>query len=127
MKMVKLIWMPLTNSGEFDMDEYEIATSRTSIHLRITMVGDDMDVIIAGGEKHIGCVGIISDNSYLINTIKGHREDEIVLPLAKKLASLTDRTIVIKAGIHFDNITKAEIKSILENTGEMLKIIESHL
>ena len=105
------------------MDEYEISTSRTSIHLKITKVGDDMDVTIAGGKEHIGCVGVISNNSYVINTVKNHREDDIVIPLAKKLSILTDNTIVIKAGIHFDNITKGEIKSILESIEEILEII----
>ncbi|AWX33343.1 hypothetical protein [Methanosphaera sp. BMS] len=109
------------------MDEYEISTPRTSIHLKITKVGDDMDVIIAGGKEHIGCVGVISNNSYTINTIKNHREDDIVLPIAKKLSALTDRTIVIKAGIHVDNITKAEIKSILGSIEKMLDIIMDYL
>lgn len=109
------------------MDEYEIATLRTSIHLKITNVGEDMDVIISGGKEHIGCVGIISNNSYVINTMKNHREDEIIIPLAKKLSNLTDKTIVIKAGIHFDDITKVEINSVLDGINKILEIITDYL
>ena len=109
------------------MDEYKITAKTTDITLKITQVGKDLDIIISGGVEHIGCVGIVTKNSYSINTIENHREDDIIIPLAKKLSKLTDKTIVIKAGIHLDNITSDEIKSILGCTEEILNIIINYI
>ena len=109
------------------MDEYKLTAKTTDIILKITRIGHDLDIIICGGVAHIGCVGIVSNHSYSINTIENHREDEIVIPLAKELSKLTNSTIVIKAGIHLDNITSDEIKSILESNEEILNIIMNYI
>ena len=109
------------------MTECDVGSNDTRLHLKITSVGDDLDVSITGGKEHIGCVGIISSNSYNIIKIANHCEDEIVLPLVKELSKHTDRCIVIKAGIHLDNISKNQIKEILENNKEVLDILMDYI
>jgi hypothetical protein len=109
------------------MIDLDIGSNETKVHLTITHIGDDLDITITGGKEHIGCVGIVSSNSYNIVKMASHCEDEIVLPLVKYLSSTTDKNIVIKAGIHLDNISKNQIKEILENNKEILNIIMDYV
>ena len=109
------------------MNEYDIGDNETRLHLKINQINDDLDVTITGGVEHIGCVGVVSSNSYNIIRLANHCEDEIVLPIVKKLSKNSDKTIVIKAGIHIDNITKKQIDEILQNNEKILDILMDYI
>ena len=109
------------------MNEYDIGDNETRLHLKINQINDDLDVTITGGVEHIGCVGVVSSNSYNIVRLANHCEDEIVLPIVKKLSKNSDKTIVIKAGIHIDNITKKQIDEILQNNEKILDILMDYI
>lgn len=94
------------------------------INCHITKMGKDLNISIYGGEKpHIGAIALgiprpsLDDktkisSSVSVLTITGHKEDLIVQSTAKKLAKALNTTVVVACGIHIDNITYEEIKTL---------------
>ncbi len=96
------------------------------------LVGDDLVVIVHGGEKpHVGAVAIsiprtsLADaekvsSSTSVFTLIGHKEDELARIMAGKIASTLQRNVVLTAGIHVDNISDEGIKAVEKNCREVL-------
>ena len=47
-------------------------------------------------------------------TVTGHKEDEIDMPVAKKISKAFNSIVVVSCGIHKDNITLKEIKAFVD-------------
>ncbi len=99
----------------------------SSIRLRYLHLGNDLQVIISGGKEHIGAVALAvcrdsetgqADASQI--SVEGHREDELVRTAALHLSETLCCTVVVSAGIHFDNLTKSEIGKIVKTVDEMI-------
>lgn len=108
---------------------FEIGDGRYRVTIEVIELGKDLVVIFSGGDKHIGAVslslvrkslrdpGQLSASNSLL-TVPGHKEEDIAIPLAKKITSRTGRNCVLVAGIHLDNITNEELDTIWENCQE---------
>jgi gallate decarboxylase subunit D len=102
----------------------EISKGRFKMNGLVHEVGSDILVSIWGGTRpHIGAVGMAIPRLSLINpkkwsatssifTFVGHKEDIIVKKMSEKLAARLRRNVVVTAGVHWDNLTPAEIKTI---------------
>jgi gallate decarboxylase subunit D len=100
-------------------------SGRIVITLEAITVGDDLCVIIYGGDNpHIGCVAlsiprpslkdasIISTTTSVLNII-GHKDDEVARYVSYPLSSKLNKNVVVTCGIHVDNITNEEIKTTI--------------
>ena len=87
-------------------------------------LGPDCLVILWGGTRpHIGAVGMaqvrpsLRDPAQLgatssVYTFVGHKEDAVAKMMSEELAKRLGRNTVVAAGIHWDGLTDADIKSI---------------
>ena len=87
---------------------------RLSVHLRIFRQGRDLQVLCGGGATHIGAValavpahGQVEAQSHLAG-LPGHKEDA----LAQRMAHALNCAVCVSAGIHYDNITREEIRQV---------------
>lgn len=95
---------------------------RLAITLRALRQGRDLQVMCSGGDAHIGAVALASPclqdtadqkHQNALLALPGHREDQLALRMAHRLAKELNCTVCVSAGIHFDCITKEEIERVL--------------
>lgn len=91
---------------------------RLSIHLRVFRQGRDLQVICGGGATHIGAValttpahGQVEAQSHLAG-LPGHKEDALAQGMAERMAHALNCAVCVSAGIHYDNITREEIRQV---------------
>lgn len=104
--------------------QWGLEEGRVKIEIQVFNVGNDLCVIISGGDKpHVGAVAVaqvrpslqVTDQvsaSTSVITLLGHKEDELVRKVAQILASNVGKNVVVCCGIHIDCITAAEIKTV---------------
>ena len=113
------------------MDEIAVKKGRININGRAFLVGEDLCVIISGGDSpHIGCVTLsvprpslsdknkISSTTSILNLI-GHKDDEAAKYVSETLASRLNKNVVVTCGIHVDNIKAEEIHTTIELIKEL--------
>ena len=120
---------------QVDKERIDIGEGRTRVRIMFEEAGRDLVVVCTGGTvPHVGAVAIgvpvprrSDPSSYRASvsvlTIPPHREDLIVRPAAKKLASALAKTIVVVAGIHLENPRPQELQQILENCDKGINTI----
>ena len=91
---------------------------RLSIHLRVFRQGRDLQVLCGGGATHIGAValaapahGLVEAQSHLAD-LPGHKEAALAQRMAGRMAHALNCAVCVSAGIHYDNITRAEIRQV---------------
>lgn len=104
---------------------------RLELRLIAMQVGNDLQVVLYGGEAHIGATAMASPGEATrVIICSGHREDEIALQTANILSKSLECTVCASVGIHYDNILKEEIESLnimaTESTFEALKKIKNY-
>ncbi len=118
-----------------ELINFEVENERFKIFANIINQGNDLIVIIKGGEIHVGAVGVSipADSSHFKNkiiststiTLPGHKDDVVCKLIGEKIAKELNKIVCVICGIHYDNLKKNEINEILdlcEKLGE--KIIE---
>ena len=102
----------------------EVAEGRLKIHGLVQEIGQDILVSIWGGTRpHIGAIGIAVPRPSLKDpkkrsatssnfTFVGHKEDALVKEISEKLAAQLERNVVVTAGVHWEDITSREIRSV---------------
>lgn len=113
------------------MKIYTSEEKRIKISMQLIEIGDDLFVVITGGNKpHIGCVtlstprlslsdnGLISATTSVLNLV-GHKDDEVARYVSQKLSSALNKNVVICCGIHLDKIEEWEINTVFEITKEL--------
>jgi len=124
------------------MKKFTIETSkgRFKIESLIHEMGQDLLVSIWGGSRpHIGALAMATPRPSLKDpevwsatssnfTFVGHKEDLLVKKISEKLAAALRRNVVVVAGIHWDDVTAREIKTIenltLKLSDEILKRVK---
>lgn len=122
------------------MNNMTVKKGRIEIKAKAILVGDDLCIIISGGDRpHIGCVTLsiprpgISDSSKnsattSVMNITGHKDDEAARYVSQTLASALNKNVVVTCGIHLDNITNEEIDETLVLIKELTdQLIEAFL
>lgn len=121
------------------MIECSVKDGRIHIEAKAIPIGEDLCVIISGGDKpHIGCVtasvprlslsdpNVTSATTSVIN-YTGHKDDEVARYVSHKLSSILGKNVVVTCGIHIDSITIEEIKKIDTLTEELTQILLNEL
>ena len=121
------------------MHELTIERDRIKINMMSTLIGEDLCVIISGGDcPHIGCVtlsvpreslsdaSVISSTTSVLNLV-GHKDDEVARYISHAISSKLNKNVVVTCGIHVDDITKDEIKIVKEILDELLKKLFNRL
>ncbi len=105
------------------------------IEARVTFIGQDILVAIWGGDKpHIGAVSIASPRPSLkdpditsatasVICLPGHKEDELAKSASQALASALNTNVVVTAGMHWDNLDEEGIRSVIQNSKVIVKLI----
>ena len=112
-----------TNEGAYDLEA------------GVRFVGQDFLVAIWGGEKpHIGAVSVAQPRPSLTDAkitsatasvicLPGHKEDELAKAVSEILAAALNTSVVVTAGIHWDNISKDGIQKVIENSKILVDLI----
>lgn len=121
------------------MNEFIIEKDRVRISIKSILVGQDLCIIISGGDiPHIGCVTLsicgesMHSNSNSCTTsvlnLSGHKDDKVAKYIADKVSPILKRNVVIIGGIHIDNIEQKEIDFILSSSDEIAeRIIDMYI
>lgn len=103
---------------------------RVNIDLKATYVGEDLIIIISGGDRpHIGAVSYggegLENKEFEKNIIVygNHKEYIISQRFSQKIGEVFKGNYIISAGIHLDNITKEEIEIVKMLSEELLEEI----
>ena len=112
-----------TNEGAYDLEA------------GVRLIGQDLLVAIWGGEKpHIGAVAVAQPRPSLkdpevmsatasVICLPGHKEDELAKAVSEILAAALNTSVVVTAGIHWDNISKDGIQKVTENSKILVDLI----
>ena len=117
--------------------EFRIKTREEAYNLEgfVKEIGQDLLVAIWGGERpHIGAVAVaqprpsIENESVVSATASvfcyvGHKDDVIAKEAAETISAALNRNTTVTVGIHWDNIDKAGIKTIVENSRQLVNMI----
>lgn len=112
-----------TNEGVYDLEA------------GVRLIGQDLLVAIWGGEKpHIGAVSVAQPRPSLkypevmsatasVICLLGHKEDELAKAASEILAAALNTSVVVTAGIHWDNISKDGIQKVIKNSQILVDLI----
>lgn len=98
-----------------------LSQGRLRLEMRVFCLGRDMHVLLSGGEAHLGVVALAAPDSggkeagngwAHVLTLPGHREDQLALRMARRLARELDRVVCVSAGIHYPDISREEIAGV---------------
>jgi hypothetical protein len=118
---------------------FKTREGKYDIEAAVRLIGTDLLVAIWGGEKpHIGAVATalprpsLSDSrrisaSASVYCFVGHKEDQLARTVALKIASALNTPVVVTAGIHWDNLDEAGIKTVLDNSRILTDLILERL
>jgi len=85
------------------------------VAIELKPVGGDWLALLTGGEAHLGACalgvwdGASGRASGSVLTAPGHREEGVALAAARRLARAARGRVVVGAGIHYPEVTAAEI------------------
>jgi hypothetical protein len=120
-----------------EMQKLTVEKGRIRIDLKAITVGEDLCVIVSGGNRpHIGCATLSvprpslederrnSATTSVLNLL-GHKDDEAARYISHALSSKLNKNVVVTCGIHVDDITTEEIvvtlQLIQELTGALIE------
>lgn len=116
------------------MNEFIIEQDRVRISIKSILVGQDLCIIISGGDvPHIGCVTLsicggsmhsnINSCTTSVLNLSGHKDDKVAKYIADKVSPILNRNVVIIGGMHVDNIEPKEIDFILSSSDKIAERI----
>ena len=107
--------------------------SFSTLYLDIFPVGEDLSVLLYGGDKpHIGCTvlavprlslsgdGSVSCTSSVIN-LTGHKDEQICRYTAETLCKNYQAAVSCTGGFHVDGITSDQIRELMEKLDVILR------
>ncbi len=96
-------------------------------------IGDDIYINVRGGDhEHIGCAvmavprpslsgdGTTSCTSSVLN-LMGHKDEEILRPLAESFCRKHNVTTVCVGGFHIDDITDVQIQELRDRVKDFME------
>ena len=97
--------------------------------VRGLLLAEGLQISICGGERpHIGAVSIVGpDGTQWDMEFPGHRDGSIARKWAAVLGKAGYRPVVVEAGIHYDNLDRAGIESVLAAADRLLAQLQDML
>jgi hypothetical protein len=112
-------------------ERIRLEARRGRIHMILAAqpLGRDLAVTLSGGDReHIGAVAVCQGSQPgSVMTLPGHREDQLALEVASKLARHLDAVVSVSCGIHLDAITSEEIQAVLELAQDLTRSLLDQL
>ena len=117
----------------------EAKTGRRSLDARVEIVGDDLVVVVGGGERpHVGCVVLAQPHrskeeserwsvSSSVLCIPPHKEEPIARGIATRLCAEFGRVTVVTAGVHEDFLDADGIATYLRLGEELAQVLLTKL
>jgi hypothetical protein len=114
---------------------FEAGTGRHRVWGTALAVPAGLCVQLLGGDlPHVGAVGVslpragiprsrAGTPSTSVITLPGHREDELVQPIAARLARALGRTAVVVAGIHLEAATPRDVAVLVRNAHRAARLV----
>jgi len=117
--------------------ELRIKTTEEAYNLEgfVKEIGQDVLVALWGGARpHIGAVAVaqprpsLEDESVVSATASvfcyvGHKDDVIAKEAAERLSAALNRNTTVTVGVHWDDIDEAGVKTIVENSRQLVNMI----
>ena len=114
--------------------QFTARQGRLNIYLKVFRLGRDLQVLCGGGASHIGAVALAApaqgyelqqgqhaladqaaqpgQTAARLLALPGHKEDALALRMAQSISQSLHCAVCVSAGIHYDNITRAEIAQV---------------
>lgn len=103
---------------------FSLASGRLRINAQCQSLDNDLLIIITGGAAHIGAIALAEpDKPAQAIGKSNHREKELAEHIAQAVAAALARPVTVCAGIHYDNIDKAEIDEILNLCAKLCDVV----
>ncbi|MGZ7441576.1 prenylated flavin chaperone LpdD [Paenibacillus sp. TH7-28] len=94
------------------------------IKLEAIPMGRDLLLTIGGGEVHIGAASTAyeAEEGIVVQTsaVPGHKEHTLSEEFARRAAAALNRTVTVVMGIHYDDLSKAEIVAVSQKASALL-------
>ncbi|RRJ67764.1 hypothetical protein EHV15_25345 [Paenibacillus oralis] len=94
------------------------------IKLEAIPMGRDLLLTIGGGEVHIGAASTayVAEEGIAVQTsaVPGHKEHTLSADFARRAAAALNRTVTVVMGIHYDDLSKAEILAVSQKASALL-------
>ena len=91
---------------------WRVGEGRVALQVRVQDTRDGLVVTVLGDlGPHVG--GIASAPPLTACSFPGHRDGELAAPIAEGLALLSQRPVVVVAGVHVDDVSREEIAEVL--------------
>jgi len=117
--------------------EFKVKTNEGTYDLEagVRLIGQDLLVAVWGGENpHIGAVSVaqprpslkdpeITSATASVICLPGHKEDELAKAVSEILAAALNTSVVVTAGIHWDNISEEGIQMVIGNSKILVDLI----
>jgi len=111
----------------------EEGEGRTKLYLIAVFSGDDLIIVIFGGDRpHVGSVSVAyppftdeekkkGKDGVVLNTIPlpGHKDYVVSEMVAEKVSRVLGRVVVVSVVIHIEKASKAEIEEVLKNSEKL--------
>lgn len=110
-----------------------------NIQAEAVWIGPDILAYIWGGEApHIGAVAMaqprpsladpkMTSSTSSVFTYVGHKEDDLAKWAAEKISAALAAKVVVTAGIHWDDLDQAGIKTVLANSEQLVQMLIDQL
>lgn len=102
---------------------------KKNITASVSVLDQGIQAGLYGGDlTHIGAVTVISAQGEMRTAVfPGHKEAALSERWAQRLFQMTEGPVAVCAGIHYDGLTAAEIRQVVELTDEMLEEVAAKL
>jgi len=95
------------------------------VWLRKQELDKGLVLMLGGGDSsHIGGAAYVTpDGEEDVLEVKGHRDLDVLLPIARAASEKYGVPVMAVGGIHIDNASKSDIELLVSNCKELLKCI----
>ncbi len=101
---------------------------RVALQLRVLFMGQDMCVLLDGGEKpHVGAVAVAHGGEAQYICLPGHKEEDLAHNIAIILQKALTCTVTCICGIHISCISKEEIALVYTVAEKLVEQCLQHM
>lgn len=111
------------------MIELEKNYGRIEINIQCLFAGNDICILITGGDKaHIGAISIYSKEEGIQTiSLKEHKDFYISELCINNIKDIVKGNISVSCGIHVDNISKDEIEVVYKISKDIFEALKTIL
>ena len=119
--------------------KFTVGRGKLQLSAQVIPMGDDVCVAVWGGERpHIGCSCLAAPHPSLLGdgsasatvstlNLPGHRDDQVAVPLAKRLCAAMGRPVAVVCGFHIDHAGPDDIRRVLLLADELGQMVRQSL